>query len=94
MYAGLGIDKEFVGRKDYSEKLGQQYNRLLKYTAKQWLLAAIKADSAFRRTHLTMTLQKGIAPNTGLNYYCSGYFSHSLGNVEKRKHYRPEIEKT
>jgi hypothetical protein len=38
-----------------------EYNRLLKYTAKQAALADLKSDNVFSRAYLKMTLEKGIA---------------------------------
>jgi len=52
------------GGKTYSEKLGIDYNRLLKYTMKQAVEVAIQAkDNPFRRKYLDMTLLHGIAPH-------------------------------
>ena len=64
MYAGLGIMRKSSGGKIYSEKLSNDYNRLLKYTIKQAAEAAIlAANNPFRRKYLDMTLLNGIAPN-------------------------------
>jgi len=47
-----------------SEKLTTDYNRLLKYTIKQAVQAAIRTeDNPFRRKYLDMTLLHGVAPN-------------------------------
>ena len=94
MYAGLGIDKNSSAGKIYSEKLGQQYNRLLKYMAKQAAQAAIKADSAFRRTYLKMTLQKGIAPHRTELTIARDILATTWAMWKKGEHYRPEIDKS
>lgn len=61
-YAGLAVEKKSSGGKLYSEKLTKEYNRLLKYVAKQAAQTAIRAkDNPFRRSYLRMTLIKGIA---------------------------------
>jgi transposase len=64
MYAGLGLVRRSSGGKLYTEKLTNEYNRLLKYTVKQSAHAAIRAgNNPLRRAYLEMTLQKGIMPH-------------------------------
>jgi transposase len=64
MYAGLGLVRRSSGGKLYTEKLTNEYNRLLKYTVKQSAHAAIRAgNNPLRRAYLAMTLQKGIMPH-------------------------------
>ena len=91
MYAGLGIDKSSSGGKIYAEKLGQEYNRLLKYTAKQAAQAAIKADSAFRRTYLEMTLQKGIVPHRAELTIARDILATAWAMWKKGERYNPKI---
>jgi len=93
MYAGLGIDIKSSGSKIYSEKLGRNYNRLLKYTAKQAAQAAIRANSAFQRTYLEMTLQKGIAPHRAELTIARDILATAWAMWKKEEHYNPEIDK-
>jgi len=61
LYAGLGIAERSSGGKVYSQKLSRDYNRLLKYSVKQAVEAAIRGkDNPFRRKYLEMTLQQGV----------------------------------
>jgi transposase len=91
MYAGLGIDKRSSGGKIYSEKLSKEYNRLLKYTAKQAAQAAIKTDNAFQRTYLEMTLKKGIAPHRALLTIARDIIATAWAMWKKGEKYNPEI---
>jgi len=93
MYAGLGIDKESSGGKTYSEKLGKEYNRLLKYTAKQAAQAAIKPDNAFRRTYLEMIIQKRIAPHRAELTIARDILATAWAMWKKGERYNPEIDK-
>jgi transposase len=93
MYAGLGIDKSSSGGKVYSEKLGKEYNRLLKYTAKQAAQAAIKADNPLRSTYLEMTLKKGIAAHRAELTIARDILATAWAMWKKGEHYNPEIDK-
>jgi transposase len=93
MYAGLGIDKSSSGGKVLSEKLGKEYNRLLKYTAKQSAQAAIRADSPFRKTYLGMTMRKGIAPHRAELTIARDILATAWAMWKKGERYNPEIEK-
>lgn len=58
-YAGLAKVRKGSGGKIYSEKLSKNYNRILKYTVKQAVQAAIKAKKNPIRDHyLNLTLGK------------------------------------
>jgi len=92
MYAGLGIDKSSSGGKIYAEKLGREYNRLLKYTAKQAAQAAIKANNAFQRTYLEMTLKKGIAPHRAILTIARDILATAWAMWKKGEHYNSEID--
>lgn len=92
-YAGLGIDRESSGGKIYGEKLGQEYNRLLKYTAKQAAQAALKTDNAFRRAYLEMTLRKGIASHRAVLTIARDILATAWAMWKKGERYNPEIDK-
>jgi transposase len=91
MYAGLGIDKNSSGGKIYSERLSKEYNRLLKYTAKQAAQAAIKTENAFQRTYLEMTLKKGIAPHRAILTIARDILATAWAMWKKGERYNPEI---
>jgi len=93
MYAGLGIDKETSGGKTYGENLSHEYNRLLKYTAKQAAQAALKTENAFRRTYLEMTLRKGIAPHRAELTIARDIIATAWAMWKKGECYNPEIDK-
>jgi len=93
MYAGLGIDKDSSGGKVYAEKLGREYNRLLKYTAKQAALAALKSDNVFRRAYLEMTLRKGIASHLAESTIARDILATAWAIWKKGEHFNPEIDK-
>jgi len=92
MYAGLGLMKRSSGGKIYSEKLSTDYNRLLKYTIKQAVGAAIQAaDNPFRRKYLDMTLLHGIAPNLAKLTIARGMLATMWAIWKKGEKYNPEI---
>ena len=92
MYAGLGIDHDSSGSKIYAEKLGQEYNRLLKYTAKQSALAALKSDNVFRRAYLEMTLRKGIAPHRAELTIARDILATAWAMWKSGERFNPEID--
>jgi transposase len=94
MYAGLGILARSSGDKLYSERLTKEYNRLLKYTLKQAVEAAIQAaDNPFRRKYLEMTLVRGIAPHRAKLTIARNLLSTMLAIWKKGEEYNPEIRK-
>jgi transposase len=94
-YSGLGIDKKSSADKTYSEKLGREYNRILKCVIKEAALAAINADNdnAFRRTHLEMTIIKGIAPQSAKLTISRDIIATACAMWKKGEHYNPDIDK-
>lgn len=92
MYAGLGLDKASSGGKVIGETLSKEYNRLLKYTAKQAAQTAIRGDNAFRRTYLKMTLQKGIAPHRAELTIARDILATAWAMWKKGERYNPEID--
>jgi transposase len=93
MYAGLGIQQRSSGGKIYSEKLAIEYNRLLKYTAKQAVHAAIKTDNPFRRAYLEMTLKKGIAQHRAELTIARDILATAWAMWKNGELYNPEIDK-
>jgi transposase len=94
MYAGLGIVRRSSGGKLYTEKLTNEYNRLLKYTAKQAAQAAIQAkDNPFRRAYLEMTLIKGIAPHRAILTVARDILSTTWAMWRTGEKYNPDIDK-
>lgn len=93
MYAGLGIDKDSSGGKIYAEKLGREYNRLLKYTAKQAALAVLKSDNVFSRAYLEMTLRKGIASHLAELTIARDILSTAWAMWKRGEQFNPEIDK-
>ena len=92
MYAGLGIITRSSGGKIYSEKLGTDFNRLLKYTIKQAAGAAIQAkDNPFRRKYLDMTLLCGIAPHRARLTIARDMLATIWAMWRKGEKYNPEI---
>ena len=62
-YAGLGIVKRQSSDKVYSERLTQDYNRLLKNVFKSAAQSAIRSkDNQFRAQYLKLTMRKGVLP--------------------------------
>jgi transposase len=92
MYAGLGINKESSAGKTYAEKLSKEYNRLLKYTAKQAAQAALKTENAFRRKYIEMTLVKRIAPHRAELTIARDILATAWAMWKKGEHYNPEID--
>ncbi len=94
MYAGLGIVRKSSGGKLYTEKLTKEYNRLLKYTAKQAAQAAIQEkDNPFRRTYLEMILIKGIAPHRAILTIARDILSTMWAMWRNGEKYNPDIDK-
>lgn len=94
MYAGLGIVRRSSGGKLYTEKLTKEYNRLLKYAAKQAAQAAIHAkDNSFRRAYLEMTLIKGIVPHRAILTVARDILSTMWAMWKNGEKYNPEIDK-
>jgi transposase len=92
MYAGLGIMTRSSGGKTYSEKLSRDYNRLLKYTLKQAVEAAIQAkDNPFRHKYLDMTLLHGIAPHRAKLTIARDMLATMWAMWRKGETYSPEI---
>jgi transposase len=92
-YAGLGIKKRVSGNKTYSEKLNTDFNRLLKYTAKQAALAALKTDNHFRRAYLEMTMAKGIAPHRADLTIARDVLATAWAMWRNGEFYNPEVDK-
>lgn len=94
-YAGLGIDKKSSANKTYSEKLGKEYNRTLKCVVEEAAMAAINAnnDNAFRRTHLELTIKKGIAPQRAKLTISRDIIATAWAMWQKGEHYNPDIDK-
>lgn len=58
MYAGLGMVRKSSGKKIYSDRLTNDYNRVLKFTIKQAVLAAIGSkDNHFRRQYFRLVIE-------------------------------------
>ena len=93
MYAGLGIQKKASGGKIYSKKLTCEYNRLLKYTAKQAALAAIRSDNPFRRAFREMTLIKGITRQRAELTIARDILATAWAMWRNGELYNPEIDK-
>jgi len=92
MYAGLGLMKKSSGGKLYSEKLTNDYNRLLKYTLKQAAMAAIQSrDNPFRQKYLDLTLTKGIAPHRAKLTVARELLVTMWAMWKKGEKYQPEI---
>jgi len=92
-YAGLAVEKRASGGKPYSEKLTKEYNRLLKYTAKQAAQAALKADNPFRRAYLEMTLIKGIAQHRAELTIARDILATAWAMWRNGELYNPEIDR-
>jgi transposase len=94
MYAGLGIVSRSSGGKLYTEKLTREYNRLLKYTAKQAAQAATRAkDNPLRRSYVTMTLIRGIAPHRALLTIARDILAAAWAMWRSGERYNLEIDK-
>jgi transposase len=92
MYAGLGIMRRSSGGKTYTEKLSNDYNRLLKYSIKQAAESAIQTkDSPFRRKYLDMTLLRGIAPHRAKLTIARDVLATMWAIWRKGEKYSPEI---
>jgi transposase len=94
-YAGLGVDKKSSANKVYAEKLGKEYNRLLKCVVEEAAQVAINADkdNAFRRTFSEMTIRKGIAPHRAKLTIARDIIAAAWAMWKKGEHYNPEIDK-
>jgi hypothetical protein len=87
------VDKKASGGKLYSEKLNEEYNRLLKYTTKQAAQVAIKSDNSFRRAYVEMTTIKGIAPDLALLTVAWDILATAWAMWRNGEFYNPEIER-
>lgn len=95
MYAGLGIVKKESGGKIYSEKLTRDYNRLLKYSAKQAGESALKSkDNPFGRKYLDMTLLGGVAPHRARLTVAREILATMWAMWRKGEDYKPELRAT
>jgi transposase len=94
-YAGMGVDRRSSGNKIYSEKLGKEYNRILKYVVEEAAQAAIirDKDNAFRRTYSELTLKKGIAPQRAKLTISRDIIATAWAMWKKGEHYNPDIDK-
>jgi len=94
-YSGFGINKKSSANKIYSEKLGKEYNRLLKCVVEEAALAAINADNdnAFRLNYLEMTIKKGIAPQRAKLTIARDVIATAWAMWKKEEHYNPEIDR-
>jgi transposase len=94
-YAGLGIDKKSSANKTFSEHLGKEYNRLLKYVVETSAQAAVNAsnDNAFRRNYLDKTIRQGIDPHKALLTIARDVIATVWAMWKKNEHYNPEIDK-
>jgi transposase len=94
-YAGLGIDKKSSANKTYAEKLGKEYNRLLKCVVEEAAQVSINAakDNALRRTFLEMTLRKGIPAHRAKLTIARDIIATAWAMWKKEEHYNPEIDK-
>jgi transposase len=92
-YGGLGVDARSSGGKLYSEKLNKEYNRLLKYTAKQAAQAAVKTDNPFRKTYLELTLVKRISPDHAILTIARDILATAWAMWRNGEKYNPEIDK-
>lgn len=92
-YAGLAVNTRESGDRTYSEQLPDEYNRLLRYTAKQAAQAAIKSDNPFRRAYLEMTLIKGIAPYNAQSTIARDILSTAWAMWKKGEKFNPNIDK-
>jgi len=91
-YAGLGIMTRSSGGKTYSEKLGTDYNRLLKCSIKQAAETAIQAkDNPFRQKYLDMTLLHGTAPHRAKLTIARDMMATLLAMWRKGEKYNPEV---
>ncbi len=92
MYAGLGLMQRSSAGKLRSEKLTTDYNRLLKYTIKQAVQAAIRTeDNPFRRKYLDMTLLHGVAPNLARLTIARAMLATMWAMWKKGEKYDPKI---
>jgi transposase len=94
-YAGLGIKSRSSGNKIYAEKLGQEYNRTLKYVVKDAAQAALNCDkdNSFRRTYSEMTIRKGISDDRAKLTISRDIIATAWAMWKKGEHYNPEIDK-
>lgn len=93
MYAGLGIVRKRSGGKLYSEKLTNDYNRLLKYSLKQASEAAIASkDNQFRRQYLKLTMESGIASHRAKLTVSRSILSTLYGMWKSGKEYDPNLK--
>ena len=94
-YSGLGIDKKSSADRVYTEKLGKEYNRLLKNVVEEAAQAAINAgnDNALQKTYWEMTVVKGIAPQRAKLTIARDIVATAWAMWKKEEHYNPEKDK-
>ena len=94
-YAGLGIDRKSSGNKIYAEKLGKEYNRILKCVVEEAAQAAINTDkdNSFRRTYSEMTIKKGITARHAKLTISRDIIATAWAMWKKGEHYNPDIDK-
>jgi transposase len=94
-YSGLGIDKKSSADRVYTQKLGKEYNRLLKNVVEEAAQAAINAgnDNALQKTYWEMTVVKGIAPQRAKLTIARDIVATAWAMWKKEEHYNPEKDK-
>jgi transposase len=94
-YAGLGIDRKSSANKIYAEKLGKEYNRILKCVVEEAAQAAINSDkdNSFRRTYSEMTIKKGISPQRAKLTIARDIIATAWAMWKKGDHYNPDIDR-
>ena len=91
-YAGFSLVKRTSSNKTYSEKLTLNYNRLLKYTIKQAVQAAIKAkDNQFRRQYLQLTLKNNVSHKRACVNVARSLLSTLWAIWRKGESYKPKL---
>lgn len=92
MYAGLGMVRRRSGGKLYSEKLTNDYNRLLKYSVKQAAEAAIASkDNQFRRQYLKLTMENGVPSHRAKLTVSRSVLAALYGMWKNGKEYYPKL---
>jgi transposase len=94
-YAGLGIVRKSSANKTYAEKLGKEFNRMLKCVVEEAAQAAIntETDNAFRRSYARMTIQKGIDPHHAMLTVSRDIIATVWAMWKKGEHYNPAIDR-
>ena len=94
-YAGLGINRKSSANKTYSEKLGKEYNRILKCVLRKPPRppSTRETDNAFRRSYARLTIHKGIDPHHAILTISRDIIATAWAMWKKGEHYNPEIDK-